>query len=73
MFGHAKGWDSLVSCMLATTCMSFALVAPCLADEFQTPLDSDAVSGLQWKECGQANNHTLQCNSAHVSFWHIMS
>lgn len=67
----AKGWNGLVLCALATAYMSSAIVALCLAYEFQKPLNAHAKSVLQWKNCGEANNHTLQCKYAPVS-WPIL-
>lgn len=46
---------------LATAIISSALIAPCLASTSQIPLNLNAVSGLKWKECGELNNHTLEC------------
>ncbi|RAL00026.1 alpha/beta-hydrolase [Aspergillus ibericus CBS 121593] len=70
MFG-AKGWNSLVSCVLVTMCIRLALVASCLAEEFQIRLNSHADSRLQWKNCGEASNHTLQCSRLDVPMDHF--
>ncbi|OJI87933.1 hypothetical protein ASPTUDRAFT_50777 [Aspergillus tubingensis CBS 134.48] len=56
----SKGWSSLVSCVLITVCISPAIVAPCLAKDVQMPLNPHGGSILRWKDCGEANNHTLQ-------------
>ncbi|PWY96533.1 hypothetical protein BO94DRAFT_505852 [Aspergillus sclerotioniger CBS 115572] len=68
---RAGGWNSLVLCILLTLCMSCALVAPCLAEEFHIPLASYADSGLQWNDCGEANNHTIQCSRLDVPVDHF--
>ncbi|GKZ92275.1 hypothetical protein AnigIFM59636_004997 [Aspergillus niger] len=60
MFGF-RDWNSLVSCVVTTVCISSALVALCLAKDVQMPLNLYTDASLQWKHCGEVNNHTLQC------------
>jgi hypothetical protein len=71
MYGDTKGRNGLVSRLVAMAYIGSALVAPCLAKESQVPLNSNAVSKLQWEECGEVNNHTLQCN--HLHFFSILN
>ncbi|RAK89247.1 alpha/beta-hydrolase [Aspergillus costaricaensis CBS 115574] len=70
MFG-TKGWNSLVWCALVTTYISSAIVGLCFANEFQKPLKSHNKPVLQWKSCGEANNHTLQCSRLEVPVNHL--
>ncbi|RAH51714.1 alpha/beta-hydrolase [Aspergillus piperis CBS 112811] len=67
----SKGWSSLVSCVLVTVCISPAIVAPSLAKDAQMPLNPHRGSILQWKDCGEANNHTLQCSRLDVPMDHF--
>lgn len=63
MHSESKGRNGLVSLFVAMVCS--ALVAPCLAKESQAPLNFNAVSKLKWEECGELNNHTLECKRLH--------
>ncbi|TPR06696.1 hypothetical protein CAN33_0023865 [Aspergillus niger] len=65
MFGF-RDWNSLVSCVVTTVCISSALVALCLAKDVQMPLNLYTDASLQWKHCGEVNNHTLQCSRLDV-------
>ena len=64
MHSETKGRNGLASLFVAMVCS--ALVAPCLAKESQAPLNFNVVSKLNWEECGELNNHTLECKRLHV-------
>lgn len=63
MFG-SRDWNNIVSCVLVATVIGFAIVASCLAKASQMPLNFHGGSGMQWKDCGVANNHSFQCKYA---------
>lgn len=48
--------------LLVATFLFLQPVVKCEALEPQVPLNFDLRPHLQWHECGDANNHTLECD-----------
>ena len=56
---ESNGRNGLI--LSVTALVMSMLILPSLAKEAQGPLHLDAVSNVQWEECGELSNHTLEC------------
>jgi hypothetical protein len=63
MHSKTKDWNGPISFTVSIACL--ALVASCLAQESQVPMNVGTASKIKWEECDELNNHKLQCKHHH--------